>query len=260
MATNPTDVIDTTGATFFASFINDVFARNATPKVTMTSADVSVLTLDDIATYGLLDLYDKVNAANSDTAYSDVVLVTGIEQTITPSSWTVSLALGGQTAVASPAIQPDVTSGQPNIPVGAVYLATGTQATSIPHGAVTQLGAGWTGNQPGYITTAAFSNYASGVWTFTTAGMFHIVASVTFSASNAGRRIVLIYKNGNEISRCDVGAPNQATTGLSTPQVDAYTPMAVGDTLDIRVYQTSGAALALQTPPNHQLFVHKVAN
>lgn len=90
------------------------------------------------------------------------------------------------------------------------------------------------------------SGTVGGVSTFKVAGMFHFTAWATFTSGPASRRAVGIFKNDVEQARQD-----NSNQGAWTGQVTHVMPMAIGDTLTIKVFQNSGAVLALGAAPGH---------
>ena len=135
VATSPSATIDTTGATYFANFIADIFARNSEPQMLMSSVQVPILNSAGIVFAGELDLYDKLNITNAEKAYDEIQNVVGINETITADRWIVDIFLSSETSVASPETQPDISvANVPPVGSTSIWGFTGTTTPpSFPH-------------------------------------------------------------------------------------------------------------------------------
>lgn len=138
-----------------------------------------------------------------------------------------------------------------NPPIGTLYSAESTAATSLTDGSVTAITAGWTGSEAvGVGAGKYFSALASGAWTVAIDGTFHLIASASFASNGTGRRGVFLYVNGAEVRRVAV---HGGSSGVSTVQISDYLNLVAGDVITIRALQTSGGALALSAAPGHSL-------
>lgn len=81
---------------------------------------------------------------------------------------------------------------------------------------------------------------AAGVLTCKTAGLYHVLAFIQFSAGPGSRRIARIVKNSTEVMRNDIWSSDACS-----PFVGGYVKLAVGDTFSISGWQNSGAGLPL---------------
>lgn len=105
VATSPGAVIT---STYWDAFVADIFARNAEPKMLMSSVQVPILNNAGLVFAGSLDLYSKLNITLAEKGYDEIQNVVGISETITADRWIVDIQLAGETAVASPTTQPDI--------------------------------------------------------------------------------------------------------------------------------------------------------
>lgn len=117
-------------------------------------------------------------------------------------------------------------------------LNRSSDITGIPTGVETALGAGWQ-SDPGDVGTDI--TYANGIMTVQRPGLYVVRAGILFSATTAsGLRIVIVGKNGT-------AAPNQIAKGRAAGatsvavEVSRTVQLAANDTLQLVVYQSSGA-------------------
>lgn len=109
---------------------------------------------------------------------------------------------------------------------------------------------GWGATANGaFYTDVPGTDGTAGQFTVQKAGTYMIVATVNFSANATGRRIAAIYRNGTEVRRTDQGA-SPSTQSVQVTHVQHF---AVGDTFDVRAYQSSGAGLAMNASPGHDI-------
>jgi hypothetical protein len=85
---------------------------------------------------------------------------------------------------------------------------------------------------------------APGLYTVVTPGLYISGMNVIFESNTTGRRDVAIYVNGENLGRMSgPAAPGGGVTGLS---VSRSLILAVGDTVEFKVYQGSGADLDIR--------------
>lgn len=125
--------------------------------------------------------------------------------------------------------------------IGRLYTALGSHTTSLANATITVVGSGWVGSEAiGTGAGAMFSAYSAGSWTVAYPGIYSINASCSFASNATGRRIVMIFVNGTQVRRTDVGAG-----GLTSVPISHMISLVATDVITIRVYQNSGGALAL---------------
>lgn len=111
-------------------------------------------------------------------------------------------------------------------------------STSIPDSTVTTVPLG------NNVSVDNYGGYASGTSTYTVqrTGVYLVHGSVNFASNNSGVRTCSILVNALDIFGPGHTAPG---AGISGGQVTRLLDLQAGDTLKLRIYQTSGAALAL---------------
>ncbi len=99
----------------------------------------------------------------------------------------------------------------------------------------------------GFTTTTARNNtealsYSNGVWTVASgeSGIYSVAVYGEFAANTAGRRRLVITRNGNGIAGINISAPS---AGAATMSASLNVYLLAGDTISTSVFQTSGAAL-----------------
>lgn len=128
----------------------------------------------------------------------------------------------------------DVLSGY--APVGALQSHTSSATTSIVTATNTTITSGWSLDQPG----PTYATESGGVFTFTQGGTYDVNASVGWANNTTGRRMTMIYLNGAEVRRQDVGSGQ-----FSAVEVVHLQAIAAGDNLTVVATQSSGGNLAL---------------
>lgn len=132
-----------------------------------------------------------------------------------------------------------------------LYSSASTATTNLIHATVTIVPTWSFVEGDSSLITGSTS---AGNFTIAEAGMYQVSFSVTHGNNVDGRRIALVYKNGVEIRRTDVGSG-----GLSTVEVNETLLCSVGTVLTFRAYQSSGGALALGAAPGHDVRIVKLA-
>lgn len=143
--------------------------------------------------------------------------------------------------------------GDPGVdaPSNLYWTGTSASAASIPNGAFTTV-TGWGTSES---NNTPYSALTGGVFTMNKAGFYQFSATVTWDQVSGGRRILTLYKNGAEQRRIDISsATSYAVIGMNHAM-----GVVVGDTVEFKVYQNSGAALALQASPGHRCDMIRIA-
>jgi hypothetical protein len=129
-----------------------------------------------------------------------------------------------------------------NPPIAQIYQAT---AQSIPSGGLATaltFDAAITDTYGGHSTTVNNTRYTAQV-----AGYYLVIGTGALAANATGNRLVQINKNGSVISQgISVGLAPGTANG-TVIQVAALVQLAVGDYIEIAMYQTSGGALNTAT-------------
>lgn len=122
-------------------------------------------------------------------------------------------------------------------------FATNTSAQSVATATLTTL-TGWT------TTFDANSDFtaSTGIFTAPRAGYYHVSASVQFVGTTwtaAQSEIISISKNGTTIAQVQIFVPANYSGSYSSAPITALISCVATDTITIRVFQNSGASLAL---------------
>lgn len=128
---------------------------------------------------------------------------------------------------------------------GRVSKYESTSTASIPNSAFTTV-VGWTAVTNGGIFDTGI---ASGALTIEYDGTYLINAGVSFGNNTTGRRVLAIFHGSDELGRVEAAPAAPAWTG----SVSCLASLTAGDTISVRVFQTSGAGLALINTPAHRL-------
>lgn len=90
-------------------------------------------------------------------------------------------------------------------------------------------------------------NTVTGVYTAPRAGRYLVCAEVTFAsasyASAGGEATIALFKNGAQERSARAVVAAAATLQMSSPHLAVLVNLAAGDTMEVRAYQTSGAAV-----------------
>lgn len=78
------------------------------------------------------------------------------------------------------------------------------------------------------------------------AGIYHVIAQVSWPVNSAGNRSVEIYKNGTQFTS-GTQSPAAGSANWSVTQTGLYVPLAVGDYVEVYGQQGSGGALSPNT-------------
>jgi hypothetical protein len=124
---------------------------------------------------------------------------------------------------------------------GAFGFGKGTTAQPIPNGVSTPVALQLDGASRGVTLTGGTTLVAD------VAGLYVMVATLTFSHNAAGSRSAFLRRNGNAAFYRAVGGLGSTTGSITCSTVF---PMAAGDTLDLLAYQSSGASLTLDSNSN----------
>ena len=127
--------------------------------------------------------------------------------------------------------------------------------------------AGWAADSvPGAATGSFISGVPSGLFTFSLAGVYQVIATGTVSGggtANPFRRIIGIFpvnSTANEIIRCDSGA-GQGSNSPWTGQVIFVKRFAVNDTFTVQLWQNAGAGLApMGATPGHEVQIIRLSD
>lgn len=136
----------------------------------------------------------------------------------------------------------------PTSPSPRLFSAINTAAGSFSNNAITAVG-NWTFLE-GDSTLVTLSNTN---FTINVSGVYVINFSLFFNGNVTGRRIAMIYKNGAEQRRQDIGS-----ISATCVEVEHITSLAVGNILTFRGYQSSGASLGMAGSPYSQVNILKV--
>lgn len=110
-----------------------------------------------------------------------------------------------------------------------------TTAQSIPNSTLTVVD--WNGDEE---TTGLTYNTTTDEWTINKAGLYSIHAKVSWASNATGGRHIYIVKNGIIMNQAQIVAA--ALNGFSI-WISDILRLEVGDLIDIRCFQASGAAL-----------------
>jgi hypothetical protein len=115
----------------FAAHAASILAANATPTIRVKTVDMPVTTSAETLTKGLIDLYDLVVIANSQSGIDTDLRVTSLTHHITPQKWIATLGFDTVSGVATPQSYPPVQTDSNGAPeAGSVISRTGTDAMS----------------------------------------------------------------------------------------------------------------------------------
>lgn len=183
-----------------------------------------------------LDLCDLVTTAYDAKNIYGNARIQSVEHTITPKAWTVEVGFSAPTSVASPQQQPQINTDSAWLtPYGRVMRINSSQ--SIPTVAWTAIAFNTTASLTGGIEYDSTNNR----FVVRKNGLYSIVGSVRWDAGAAGTRGAAIYRNG-AIHRYIYDAMTSATLTPST-QVSTLVRLNAGDTIELRVYQSTGSNL-----------------
>jgi hypothetical protein len=156
------------------------------------------------------------------------------------------------------ATKPASPYGQQDRPIVLVVdelIATGGTAV-ITQAPVPTVHGAWQLNTAQSLTTAVVTTIAydtvvtppvggltmtAGVIKVPVAGSYLVTAAVCFNTNTTGSRFVYVYKNGSYLVRVQLDQNETGPTGTVSKLVDC----AANDTIEIKAYQNSGAALTL---------------
>lgn len=104
----------TISASYFDAFVAGVFAANAIPVKKVNGLSLSIHKVEDFtrlfttgASKVLVDLYDHVNIWNDEAGIESQLLnITSVDHVITPDHWTIHVGFASTDSVASPNVQP----------------------------------------------------------------------------------------------------------------------------------------------------------
>ncbi|MEU0312496.1 hypothetical protein [Nocardioides sp. NPDC006273] len=248
----PLTIASTPGATSDAEVAAQrILDGNATPTLAIEQVEVNSA---DERTHAFHDLYDLVTVT-ADTIDGEVIKALRIARR--KDEFTTEKRPGGQGrwrttygfkvegVVASPSIQPPLSSGAPSAARGTVttYIST---AASVPTG-------GWA-TTPGFSTvldsasdTAALADlgcsYSSGVITVTTAGFLTIGIRYRAGATVAGLFAARLLVNGT--SAKEIVDPSWNTN--CTIEAELTRHFDANDQITMQIYNNTGASRALNT-------------
>ena len=127
--------------------------------------------------------------------------------------------------------------------IGGYPLFIGRQATvqSIPSGVWTAvtLDAHDIDRDAGHSLTVNNSRYVS-----QTAGWYEIQSAGSFANATSGRRVIRLQNGGGTVPGSGAGGPPPSSTQALTLQTTALFYIAVGDYMELAMYQDSGAAIS----------------
>lgn len=219
----------------------DQFANNAT--TTLNGAITNVATTMTVAAFSTFP-----TAVTGVTQFrvlidTELILVTNVATT----TWTISRGAEGTTGAAH-----STGATVTHIVSAAALAGLISDAVQIPYssryrGSTQSIG----NNSPtivAYPTIDGAENdisYSVGVWTITRAGVYIFDNTISFANNNTNRRELRHHINGVQIDVASLVVPS---SGAADHVLNLATVkrLAVGDTIDSRAYQNTGAGLNLQ--------------
>lgn len=218
----------------------------ATPK--MFPSNLRVNALKDLAKTLALTPYAAVRVRRTSPAYNEVVRVLRIKHEINArvggDTWTTTFAVrpletGTPGTVTPPSAGPDTGPGDViEVERGTLGSRVRTGTFSIANATYTAIPLNTAVHLDGDVTWDAANNR----YVVPKDGRYIVTAGLRFVANATGSRYVGIYINGAQYS----------TTGTTAGTTDANASLtraprlAAGDTVQMRAYQSSGAALNVQ--------------
>lgn len=110
---------------------------------------------------------------------------------------------------------------------------------SIPHNAATKLTSGWTAT--GSDTGTGLMTYNAGIITLNAEAVLDVSVHIKWAGATGGKRSMELLVNGSAWFG-EAGWPSEAGVGLMTATM-VGSNYAAGDTFQVQVFQSSGAAL-----------------
>lgn len=144
---------------------------------------------------------------------------------------------------------------------GTYMSFTSTAATNLTTGTFVTV-AGWAADAVGGTTGSFISGVPSGVFTFSVAGVYQIIASgtiVTGGGANPQRRIIGLFKAGVEFQRHDTAASASGANPV-TLQVMYVMRFAAGESFTVQLWQNSGATITMGAAPGHECQIIKLSD
>lgn len=128
------------------------------------------------------------------------------------------------------------------VPNGTAQMLKSVTAANIPNTTYTVV-SNWSNV---YNDGVFYSNHTAGLMTIDVPGVYSISVGALVTNNASGRRILVLRHNGSQAARVE-GAPDPYWAGSLTKILK----LAVGDTLDMAVYQSSGVTLAFDPAIAH---------
>lgn len=146
--------------------------------------------------------------------------------------------------------------------IGTFHAFTSVNAQNLTTSTFTVI-SGWTADTSSSPNGTFISGVPSGVFTFSVAGVYHIIATGCISPGgqpNPTRRIIAIYKGATELIRNDSSAGGLAGSNPWTGQTHWVLRAAVNDTFTIQLWQNTGNTIPMGTTPGHECQIIKLSD
>lgn len=245
-------------STFGNAIVN---GSNGTPTRFIESATIPCKSDEDLYWFAALDLYTPVYITNAKAGLTEQKhLVSSLKHSISVSSdgakWITTIAFAPTGSVASPAVQPAVSTTKAGTPFldmsknGSTYTLANNNVDTI---------SGWTIN-----TNVGMGAIAGSSVVITQPGTYLVSFTATFPAGTSNRRVVDIRKGFvSGVSDGTIVVRGGEVTTASTVAIQASIPVYLnaGEIIAGTVFQLSGASMTLGgTSYLHHFTVYRIGS
>lgn len=224
----------------------DYLSLFADPTYRVSSVTYNVRPTDDFALAAERDLYEAVGVEYSPSSIDTVSRIIGLEHTITPDNWSVSVDLKPLESTSSITVtnptggadagpQDQLSTGFPRIAQQARYVSADI---SIPSGTSTAASFA----DALIVDNAIPYNATTREFTITRTGRYFVGGQVNFSANATGVRVLDIYVNGTAVARGRINSWSGTSNIVRTTDI---LKLSDGDVVKFMALQNSGSTLTI---------------